>query len=316
MLRIHDALSLRRKHTAGSLAEAMEVSPETIKRDVKFMRDRLKLPIEFDQRKKTYRYTSHVAAFPTMKVTEGEVLATLVASKAIEQFRGTPYHAQLVNSFEKIAAALPDKVSFQPTDALKAISFKSLGLGKSDLAVFDPLSTGVVREVEVRFDYRKPGEGAARRRHVRPYHLAHRDNLWYLVGLDLERGALRTFALPRIACVELTAVPFKRPEDFSPEAYFASALSVFGGDGDYRIVIRFRGPAADRVREREWHPSQSMHTLENGELEVTLRLGALPEVERWALSWGAQARVMEPPELRERMRANVEVLAQEYCTPK
>ena len=25
------------------------------------------------------------------------------------------------------------------------------------------------------------------RRRVRPYHLAHRDNLWYLIGFDLER---------------------------------------------------------------------------------------------------------------------------------
>eukprot|EP01035_Chromulina_nebulosa_P056000 gene56000-76764_t len=48
------------------------------------------------------------------------------------------------------------------------------------------------------FDYRRPGETVVTSRHVQPYAVAYRENLWYLVAYDHGRGSLRTFALPRI----------------------------------------------------------------------------------------------------------------------
>ena len=36
----------------------------------------------------------------------------------------------------------------------------------------------------------------------------------------------------------------------------------------------------------------------DGEIELTVTLGGLEEIERWILSWGAHARVIEPIELK------------------
>jgi proteasome accessory factor B len=132
------------------------------------------------------------------------------------------------------------------------------------------------------------------------------------VGFDPERGALRTFALTRITGVATTKTAFKRPMDFSPEKFFASALGVLGGAGDWRVVIRFTAAAAERVREREWHESQEIRELPDGKLELQLRLGALEEVEQWILGWGAAAEVVGPPELRERIGKTVATLAKAY----
>jgi predicted DNA-binding transcriptional regulator YafY len=123
---------------------------------------------------------------------------------------------------------------------------------------------------------------------------------------------LRTFALPRIARVVVTPVPFTRPADFSPEKFFASALGVLGGAGDYRVVIRFAAAVAERVREREWHESQEMRELPGGALELRLRLGALMEIEQWVLGWGAAAEVVAPVELRTQLRATASALAALY----
>jgi proteasome accessory factor B len=198
---------------------------------------------------------------------------------------------------------------------LRAVSFRNIGLGKTDLAVFNALSGAVLRQEVVTFDYRKPGEPRESSRRIRPYHLANRENSWYLVGFDLGREALRTFALPRIAGVVVTKESFTRPADFSPEKFFASALGVLGGAGDYRVVIRFAATVAERVREREWHESQEMHELPGGVLELRLRLGALMEVEQWVLGWGAAAEVVAPVELRAQLRATTSALAALYRTP-
>lgn len=312
MLKIHDALRRGSLVNCTRLVRDLEVSRKTIVRDIAFMRDRLDLPVEFDPRLNAYRYTQPVNAFPTVNVTEGELLALLVAQRALEQYRGTPFHRQLSIAFEKLAGGLRDRISFSPADELRAVSFKNIGLGKTDLTVFNALSAAVLHQTEVTFAYRKPGAARAETRRVQPYHLAHRENLWYLVAFDAERGALRTFALTRISGVAVTQTPFKRPDDFSPEKFFANALGVLGGAGDWRVVIRFNAVAAERVREREWHEAQEMRELPGGALELTLRLGALEEVEQWVLGWGAAAEVIAPRELREKLRRAALELATIY----
>ncbi|HEX2853938.1 MAG TPA: WYL domain-containing protein [Opitutaceae bacterium] len=312
MLRIHDELRRGALVNCTKLTKALEVSRKTVVRDIAFMRDRLDLPIEFDAQIQAYRYTHPVNAFPTVHVTEGELLALLVAQRALQQYRGTPFHRQLEIAFEKLAGGLRDRISFSPADELRAVSFKNIGLGKTDLTVFNALSGAVLRQEELTFAYRKPGDAKKSERRVRPYHLANRENSWYLIGFDLERQALRTFALPRIGSVVVSKETFTRPLDFSPEKFFANALGVLGGEGDYQVVIRFTSAVAERVREREWHESQEMRELADGGLELKLRLGALMEVEQWVLGWGAAADVMAPPELRDNMRRTAAALGKIY----
>lgn len=312
MLKIHDELRRGVLINCTKLTCVLEVSRKTVVRDIAFMRDRLELPIEFDARIGAYRYTQPVNSFPTVHMTEGELLALLVAQRALEQYRGTPFHRQLEVAFEKLAGGLRDRISFSPADELRTVSFKNFGLGKTDLVAFNALSGAVLRQEEVRFDYRKPGGRGREPRRVRPYHLANRENLWYLVGFDLERQALRTFALPRMSGVALTKERFTRPADFSPEAFFANALGVLGGTGDFRVTLRFTAVAAERVREREWHESQEMRELPEGGLELRLRLGALTEVEQWILSWGEAVEVVAPVELRKNIHRIVKALATKY----
>ncbi len=312
MLRIHDELRRGTLTNCTKLVEILGVCRKTVLRDLAFMRDRLDLPIEFDAQIQAYRYTHPVTAFPTVHVTEGELLALLVAQRALEQYRGTPFHRSLEIAFEKLAGGLRDRISFSPADELRAVSFKNIGLGRTDLAIFNALSGAVLRQEEVEFDYRKPGESARSHRRVRPYHLAHRENLWYLIAYDGEREAMRTFALPRISDVTVLPQKFAKPADFTPESFFADALGVLGGRGNHQVVIRFSADAADRVREREWHESQELGELPDGRVELRLRLGALPEVERWVLGWGAAAEVIGPKELRDRIQKSATAIAALY----
>ena len=312
MLRIHEELRRGALINCTRLVRDLEVSRKTIVRDIAFMRDRLNLPIEYDARINAYRYTNPVNSFPAVQVTEGELMALLVARRAVEQYKGTPFHRQLEIAFDKLTGGLKDRISFSPADELSSVSFKNMGLGKADLTVFNALSAAVLKQSEVSFDYRKPGDSRRTRRRVQPYHLSHRQNLWYLVGHDVERNALRTFAVPRIADVRVLASTFVRPADFSPEKFFANALGVLGGSGDFRVRLRFAASAADRVRERVWHETQELRDRPDGGIELSMQLGALPEVESWILSWGDQAEVLAPAELRRNVQATLVKLAARY----
>jgi proteasome accessory factor B len=95
MLRIFERLKQEDYPNCASLARELETSSRTIQRDVDYMRDQLGLPIEYDASQHGFYFTQEVHSFPTIAVSQGELLALLVAQRAIEQYRGTPYHGQL-----------------------------------------------------------------------------------------------------------------------------------------------------------------------------------------------------------------------------
>src|SRR5438876_9296065 len=104
------------------------------------MQARLDLPIAYNPRRSGYFYTQKVSAFPTLQITEGELFALLVAEKALQQYRGTPFEEALVSAFKKMAASLPDAVSLSLADWEQAISFRQSAEPLLDLEVFDQLA--------------------------------------------------------------------------------------------------------------------------------------------------------------------------------
>jgi predicted DNA-binding transcriptional regulator YafY len=156
--------------------------------------------------------------------------------------------------------------------------------------------------------YRKPGSAKLAPRQVQPLHVTHREGRWQLIGHDIDRYALRTYAISRIANVELFARWFERPKGFSIECYFASALGVMNGTENHQVRIRFSTLAADHVRDRFWHESQEFKELSDGRLELSLRLADLLEVERLILQWGGHAEALEPLELRTRLAAAAQTI--------
>lgn len=299
MLFIHEELRSERMPNCTSLAKRLEVSRKTILRDIEFMRDRFGLPIEYVDEDYAYRYTHYVDSFPTVQVSEGEMFALLVAQKAMEQYRGTPLESTLESAFGKIVSGLRDSVSFKPGAA--GVSFHNTGASNADIEVFQALSEAVRRRTAVSFVYQKLGDTRGASRLVHPHHLACVQNSWYLIAWDPTRRGMRTFSLSRLSGLRDTGEPFERQAGFDVDRYFANSFGVFSGEGDHLVRIRFTGKAARLVTERFWHSSQSFTHASDGSVELALRLGDLTELEHWILGWGAEARVLEPQSLADRI---------------
>ncbi|MBC7365557.1 MAG: WYL domain-containing protein, partial [Undibacterium sp.] len=229
MQKIHQELKAGSYPNAKSLAKKLEVSAKTIGRDLDFMRDRQQLPIGYDESRRGFYYTEAVEAFPAMQITEGELVALLVAGEAIQAFRGTPYHRKLATAFEKLTAAMTDKVSFVPEDFAGSISFRGMGRAVVDAALFEEVGRAVLECEEVVFDYRKPHAAASEVRRVQPYHVTALEGQGYLVGHDLDRQEQRTFALSRIGGFRRTARHFRRDPGFTSRRYFGDSFGVLRG---------------------------------------------------------------------------------------
>jgi len=311
MWRIHQEVSAGGYPNCQGLAVELEVSAKTVMRDVEFMRDRLGLPLEYDAVKHGFHYTAPVRDFPVMKVSQGEVAALLLAQKSLEQFRGTTFERPLSAAFRKLSHSLGGEMEIAWHELEQALSVRSSGTGLADMQVFDALAKAVMDGAEVEFAYHKLAGEKPERRTVQPYHLGCIENQWYLFGHDADRGAVRTFALPRIRGVEKTGGKFRRPKDFSLAKVLEGSFAVFEGGRARRVRVRFTGVAARLVGERVWHASQQLARDKEG-LVLRMNVGLSPDLRQWILGWGDEAEVLEPKELRRELAAAARAAARVY----
>jgi len=301
MLRIHQLIQAGNYPNATALAREAGVTTKTIQRDLEFMRDRLNLPVEFDKTRNGYFYNGEVSAFPTMQITEGEIFALVVAEKALQQYRGTSFEKPLLSAIKKMEQSLPDTISLNLADIERTISFRTRAEPILNLEIFDTLAKAVAQRQQLELHYRKPGH-AAEKRLVDAYHLANINGEWYLFAYDHARKDLRTFVPARIQSVQPTGKTFERAQKFSLEQRLRDSFGVHAGAGEFDVVIRFNPRAADYIREKKWHPSQTLRDLKAGGAELKMKLSSLAEVSRWVLSWGGDAEVLKPKELVEFVR--------------
>lgn len=311
MVRIHELLSAGKYPNCSSLGREFEVSTKTIQRDVEFMRDQLALPIEYDGPRHGFFYAHAVAQFPMITVSEGELVALLVAQKAVEQYRGTSFEKPLHAAFEKLVASLGNEASVSLHELSEAVSFRSAGVPKSQIEVFELLAEAVMASRTVEFEYLSLRAKKSELRRVEPYHLACISNQWYLIANDLARNSLRTFSLTRIEKARDLRISFERPADFSAAKMLAGSFSAFEAGKTEVVRIRFDDFAARLVGERQWHKSQKLRLLPGG-AELTMQVGIAPDLEAWILGWGGHAEVLEPAALRKKMAAEVHAMAATY----
>ena len=153
----------------------------------------------------------------------------------------------------------------------------------------------------IRIGYRKFGaEGYEKT--VSPYALKLFHQRWYLLART-DDGQMRIYAFDRMTQALLTDEAFEMPVDFSPQAYFAEYFGVLTDQTPMaHIVVRAHNRTPDYLRTLPLHHSQRelSSTAEYTDFAFDLRptadfLGQL-------LSHGDGIEVLEPQELREKMR--------------
>lgn len=312
MIRIHTEIAAGKHPNTFSIAREFEVSSKTIQRDIDFMRDRMSLPIEYDSKKYGYYYTEPVDAFPSLQITEGELFALLVAEKALQQYRGTPFEKRLLTALKKLEGSLPETVSLNLTEWTQSISFRTTAEPRSDPGIIEVLAGAAASGRQLRIGYRKPGGKEPEERVVNPYHVGNVNGDWYLFAFDQLRKDIRTFSALRVTGVMPTGEKFQRPAKFALEKHLKDSFGVHSRSGDFSVAIQFDASIADYIREKRWHISQTLEELPEGGVELKMKLGSLVEIERWILGWGSGAKVISPPELVERVRKSAKGIVARY----
>jgi predicted DNA-binding transcriptional regulator YafY len=162
----------------------------------------------------------------------------------------------------------------------------------------DALFQAVAELRVIAFRYKFPGiDAKSERISAHPYALVEHRGALVCIARDVMANTTKPYAFDRM--VDVTAseeARFELPNDFDVSD-FAQGDFALGLAAKHRVLVEFDAKIADDVRARKVHPAQKIATSNDGRIRVSLPFVSLDDAKSWVLSFGENARVIEPPEL-------------------
>jgi len=248
---------------------------------------------------------------PQLRFADSEINALLWASR--QAGAKSPFRDALSSAKVKLRAMASAK------DAAAAAGIDAAviddGYGVKDYAphreTLMKLVEAIVRKKQCEVEYQSPEALTAKRYQYEPYRLLAVGGGLYCVGKIPTYRDVTTLAVDRIRALTVLTSAFEIDPDFDPDRYRRESFGIIWEE-PMDVTIRFAADQAPYVREREWHPTQTIRDLPDGSIELSFRAGGMFEIVRWVLGWGESAEVIHPPALREKVREQLAAALEKY----
>jgi predicted DNA-binding transcriptional regulator YafY len=300
-------LQARGRVTAEALAEELEVSVRTARRDLEALAT-AGLPV--------YAQPGRGGGWSLLGGARTD-LSGLTAAEARALFLlagpGASVAPGARAALRKLVRALPETFRAEAEAAASAVVLDATrwgGAAPPSQPHLDSLQGAVIERRQVRLYY------ADRRRHestriVHPLGLVRKGSAWYLVAGT--EGGQRTFQVARIRSVVVLDERAHRPEDFDLARAWASTVTVVEQDRRrVRALVRVAAHAMGPLRDR-WGTDLTV-VSDTGDDSVLIELAAaMPEMIAEQLAgWGARVEVLRPDVVREHLGRIGAELAERY----
>lgn len=305
----------RQGYTVKELHQEMCVSVETIRRDLKDLtvaRFRVCETVGYRGLKR-WRVEGFEDQFG---FTITDLLSIYMGRQILESLAGTPFWDGQQKVFSKIRGALGEQ-GIRYLQKLSA-SLHATTVGVSDYSkrsdMIDELMVAVEDRLISLIVYQSDQATEPVEQEVYPLGFVfHRGSL-YLVAWSSRRSEIRTFKMDRIEDVHSTKLPAVVPGDFDLAEWLEHSFGVYRSNTDTLQIIRihFAREAARYVEESRWHRSQKLTPQPDGSLIAEFCLTDTQEIKRWIMSFGPNAKVMEPTELAEEIADDLQTMLDAY----
>ena len=305
LLELLALLQARRDWRGAELADRLEVSERTIRRDVERLRG-LGYPVEsLTGPAGGYRLRAGTA-MPPLLLDEGEAIAIAVGLRTAARASVAGIEETSIRALVKLEQVLPAHLR-RRVGALGAATIAAPVAGP----MVDPQHLTVIaaacRDAEcLRFAYTSR-DGTNTRREVEPHSLVNFGRRWYLVAWDRRREDWRTFRVDRLDRPAATGARFRQRELPARDASAYVKQSISEIPSRYQARVTVHASAEEMARRMPSHWGR-FEPVDGGRCEfragdddlgwLAIRIGML----------GVDADVHGPPELIEHVRALAERL--------
>ena len=165
----------------------------------------------------------------------------------------------------------------------------------------------------IRFSYKSytralPTDGIV----LEPYFVKIFKQLWYVIGLNVKDGQIKTYSLDRMSNLNLLQDLFDMPENVNPSEFFKDCFGIITNQNSAkRIVLRVEPTQAKYFRALPLHSSQQEEVHDNYSI-FTYRMRITYDLKEELMSHGASIEVLEPQELKTLIRTELEQALNNY----
>lgn len=312
---LHALESSRHGATIAALADDLDVTTRTIRRDLAALQE-AGFPL-FDERdeegRSRWRLEGQLLKGLETGFTLRELCALYLSRNLLEAVAGTPFQRDLTLAFERLEKLLSPRMR-QFLDRLPAVLAAKPGPrargGDEAADVVGRLLEATLHYRVARMRYHSVSSGGIKDYVLHPYRLAFAQGGLYLLAYVPAYKSVRTFAVDRVSSVSLEKETFTPKQPIGDDV-FANSLGVNTGPAA-KVEIEFASKVAPYVRARVWHPSQQLREADGGVLVLTMNVCHDWALRSWILSWGPFARVMTPGSLAKEMRGDLKAAAELY----
>jgi len=307
LLRLLSLLQARAFWKGDELADRLQVTPRTLRRDVTRLRD-LGYPIDGGPGPYGGYRLGPGGALPPLLLDDDEAVAVAVGLRAATGGAVTGIEESAVAALAKLEQVLPARLRDRVLALnASAVLVRSGAETRIDPEVLLSLAQACRRPERIQFTY-VDGSGNVTERRVEPYRLVNVEQRWYLVARDLDRDDWRTFRLDRLTDHRLTGHRFTHGSEPDAATMVVDGLTL--GAYRWRAEILVHAPIEDAAREIP----PSVGRLDAVDGATVLRMGAneLDWIARYLAGLPFAVEVRDPPELRATLRALGRRLQQQH----
>ncbi len=287
------------------LLSELEVSKATIKRDLAYMRTRLRAPIVWKSAVQGYCYTDFdpdIARFslPGLWFSSSELHALLTMDHLLEQIQPGFLELQLQPLKGRIRNLLA-RDDHAVEEIIRRIRVFHGTIPSVNKEIFQSVASAVLNRCQIFACHLHRGTDESVERFISPQRLVYYGESWYLDGWCHLREGLRTFKLFNLTRVELTDLDAIDMDESVLDAELKSGFGIFVGKATQNAKLRFSASMSRWVMHETWHPDQHADMDDENRLELTVPYSNDPELIARILRYGPDVEVMEPAELREKV---------------
>ncbi len=304
----------QRPATIHFLAEKLKLSDRQVHRYITTLTE-VGIPLVYNNISQEWSIVPERTFFP-IDLSLLEILAILVL---FEEY-GNDLDEPLFSSIRTVAIKASLLISPHFVDRLvkirekihlKSISWNNLN-DLSCSSVFDIVYNAMNNGKTLHIHYQTPLNPVPIDTLLKPYAFLF-VRAWYVIGYAGLYRQIRTFKINRILDLEVTEDVFTRPAIFSLKEYLGNAWCMIPGEEpDYQVVVHFSKKVAQNVAEIKWHQTQKVYWRSDGTVELHFQVSGLNEIIWWILSYGSEAEVLEPIELRKMIYQHLIRLRNQY----
>jgi predicted DNA-binding transcriptional regulator YafY len=216
-------------------------------------------------------------------------------------------------ALRKLVQALPETFRADAEAAASAVVLDPAAWGGTSRprpAHLDDLQLAVVEGRQVRLGYADRARSQTERV-VHPLGLVEKDSIWYLVA-DTANG-MRTFRVNRVRSVTPTGEPVVRPDGFDLAATWDAVVATMEQRRtSLRARVRVTPPAHHGLRGQFGPTTSVVGELPDGRLEVEIGARTAEMIAERIAGWGAALEVVAPREVREALARIGRQLVERY----